>query len=369
MALFNEITAVHFRNFAKLNLKFDSGINVFIGENGQGKTNILEAIYFISLLRSFRCSNLKNLIQWQKSFSQLSGCIEHGENKTQLKIQFGKTRRLFLNSAQITRTSEFIGQIRCVPFVSEDIYLVYGSGSDRRKFIDITLSQLYPDYLSALQNFNKAIKSRNKLLKYGPINFKEIHAYDSILGIAGALITQYRYLFCNQLNEHLTSLSPVMLAKNDRIKIKYKFSYDLTAETKKLEEFKDAYLSALKANIDKDIQYRLTSVGPHRDDFTIFFNGKSLADFGSEGQCRIAVLILKMASGRLSNETNNSDVIYIIDDVFGELDKKRKESFLKSLKNIEQVFMTTTESGILDGVQDHSSIYRINDGNVINCKE
>ncbi len=368
MGLFSEITAIHFRNFTNLTLKFDSGINVFIGENGQGKTNILEAIYFISLLRSFRCNNLKNLIQWQQNFFQLSGCIEGARSKTRLKVQFGESRCLFINNTKITSGSEFIGRIRCVPFVSEDIYLVYGSGSDRRKFIDITLSQLYPDYLSSLRNYNKAIKSRNKLLKHEPVNFKAIDAYDSILGVAGALITRYRYQLCNQLNEHLADISPLMLANNDQLKLKYKFSYDSADKARTLEEFKNIYLNALKENIDKDIQYKLTSVGPHRDDFSIYFNEKSLADFGSEGQCRIAVLIIKMASGRLSNAANDNDVIYIVDDVFGELDEKRKKSFLKSLQDIEQVFMTTTENKIPDVIQ-HSSVYKINDGNVIKCKE
>ncbi len=368
MGLFNEITAIHFRNFTKLNLTFSSGINVFVGENGQGKTNILELIYFISILRSFRSNNLKNLIQWQQNSFLLSGCVECLNSKMKLSVQLGETRSLYLNNTKINRASEFIGRIRCVPFVSEDIYLVYGSGSDRRKFLDITLSQLYPDYLSALQNYNKAVKSRNRLLKCEPVNFKAIGVFDSILATAGALITQYRYRFCNRLNEHLTDISPIMLAGNDRIKIKYEFSYDISEKVQTQEEFQRSYLNALKKNIDKDSQYKLTSVGPHRDDFLIFFNEKSLNNFGSEGECRITVIILKIASGRLSNETDNNNVIYIIDDVFGELDEKRRESFLTYLQDIKQVFITTTDNKILDCLP-HSSVFNISNGKVVKCKE
>ena len=362
--MLENIAAVNFRNYSRLNLNFKSGIHALIGNNGHGKTNILEAIYFLSLLRSFRCNHLRNLIKEDNNSFHVSGHVQYVHNSARLDVSFGYVRRLSVNRVNVPKASEFIGRLHCVAFVPEDINLIQGIGGIRRRFLDIILSQVHPLYLSSLQQYSQALKSRNKLLKQDSVDSKTLKAFDTVLTTSGALVTLYRYQFCRALNTVINSISPSMLAPNDKITLHYHFSYSHQSPEGAQNDYEAEFRHALEVNFPKDIQHRFTVSGPHRDDFCMLFNGKSLSGYGSEGQRRIAVLILKMAAGKwLRNETDEGNVIFLLDDVLGELDNNRRRSLLEALNDVSQVFLTTTDESIVDEVKP-SVVFRVVNGTV-----
>ena len=195
MGIIRELGLNNFRNYQNSVVQLNDGICVLVGKNGQGKTSFLEAINFLSVLRSFRCQQLKNLVSWSHKVFKLKSVIEGQSLTTRLEIHSGEKRKLFLNGIPVYRATEFIGKICCIPFISDDIKLVRGMGSDRRRFLDTTLSQLFPGYLTVLRDYQKALQSRNSLLRNETLDTKSLEAFDSILIKCGALICHHRYRF------------------------------------------------------------------------------------------------------------------------------------------------------------------------------
>ena len=335
---------------------------MLIGENGQGKTNLLEAIYFLSVLRSFRCHQVKNLFSWgHKNFS-IKGVIREGHVRNTVEVRFGEQRQLLLNGTNVYKTSELLGQILCVAFVPEDLKLIRGTGKERRRFLDTVLSVLYPQYLSSLQDYYKILKSRNALLKRVPPKLELIESFDKVLVQAGAKISFYRTQFCRTLEQFIADLSNSMFPKEDKLRISYNFSYHLDSHENALSDIETAFGSAFRQNLSKDIDYQLTHVGPHRENFAVSLNNKVLQDYGSEGQCRLAVLILKMATGKLFlKERHDETIVFLVDDVTGELDKTHQRQFFELLNNADQVFFACTDKNNLSEINS-SIIFEIRDG-------
>ena len=356
MRFLKTISVSNFRNYVALHLSFDPGINVLVGENGQGKTSLLEAIYFLSVLRSFRCQQVKNLYRWGERTFSIKGVIESGIICTTLEIHYGEKRKLLLNGSNVYKASELLGHMLTMAFVPEDIRLVQGTGRERRRFLDTTLSLLHPEYLSLIQDYYKALKSRNLLLKRESLNSKLIKSFDSILIRTGARITRYRTQFCRILAEYMTPLSQNMFSKHHRLTLNYDYTYPSTVHMETVSDFEKALGAAFHKSVTKDLDYRSTHVGPHRENFTLFLNQKLLQDYGSEGECRLAVLILKMAAGELFlRERKKDPILFLVDDVIGELDKNHEQSFLQLLTRADQVFFACT---------DDDALYRMNSSTV-----
>jgi DNA replication and repair protein RecF len=361
----SEISLEKFRNYQNLSLDLSPGLNIFIGENGQGKTNLLEAIYFLSLLRSFRCKNTQNLKQFKCDSFNLSGTIKQDDTlPDRLEINYAEKRTLKVNNNPINKSSEFIRKINTVSFTPEDIELIKGAAGNRRQFLDILLSQLSPNYLSSLQNYNKALKARNKLLRNSSDNETYDTAmfatYDSLLIEYGTDISFARYDIIAKLENKIRHFNKSMFPEKRKMKVLYSSTISRTLSS--TEELKTSFRQKLKESFQKDLNRGITHTGPHRDDLLILLDGKSLSNYGSEGQCRLASLVMKMSSAeQLIEDNGTNNVLLLIDDVLGELDLERRTAFLRTIMRGDQVFIACTEIPEFCKTQEHIS-YRIVNG-------
>ncbi len=350
-----------YRNYERLDLAFAPGITVLVGDNGQGKTNILEAVYFLSILRSFRTNRIRDLNRWTTRGFTIYGEVEVGEQVHRLGLEYqDRSRRLRVNGDNIKRASDFIGRFFAVAFIPEDIELVKGSASDRRRFLDISLSQLQPGYLTSLQQYDRALKSRNALLRDSGSD-AAARAFDQILAREGAAIIDHRNALFDELKEVLEQTSRDLLPAASELQIRYQPSISGKHEDSREQEI----LQVLASNRERDRLRGLTHAGPHRDDFTFRLDGKPLGSFGSEGQCRLAALSLKLAKARYFLDRKDAgEVILLIDDVIGELDQRGRQAFLGTLRQARQVLLACTGVNELPAV-DGMTLLRVKQGTVL----
>lgn len=338
---------INFRNYDRCAIEFSPGINYLLGENGQGKTNILEAVYYLSLLRSFRTSQINNLRQWQKNVFHLSAeCSKDGGAKDHLAVSYGTERRLAVNGVPIARASDFINRFICATFIPEDLEIIKGPACLRRRFLDITISQLSPAYLKALQNYSEALKNRNIMLKQpGKYPLSTLTAYDYIIVKQGVAIEMARRDLSAKLNLALQKQSEIFFRQKKNLSLKF-----LTGLGTLLQDISDngaelaqLYHETLRKTLERDCREGNTRYGPHRSELHCLMDDNSLAFFGSEGECRAAALALRFACLEvLQQELGRAGVTLIVDDVLGELDQERRRAFLQQLNLAGQVLIAGT---------------------------
>ena len=348
-----------FRNYIDFDLSLSARVNMFVGANGQGKTNILESIYFLSMLRSFRTSQVRDIKRLTSNGFYIGAQVDtgHGWSK-QLEVEYFNTRKLKVDGNPIARASEFIRQIRAVAFSPEDIAIVTGNSGLRRRFIDMMIATLVPGYLVALQNYQTALKSRNALLRSSKGDVNMIKAYEHVLAQNGVVIVNYRKEYIKLLSDEIRLLLSEFKGDADFV-IRYKVQTGST----ELEP----YMDRLDRDRSKDMHRGQTSFGPQIDDFEIYYNQKLLRNFGSTGQCRLISLCMKMAKVNIfsAQESGQSSLIVLVDDVTGELDHETKSSFYQVINKAEQAFFTFTEHPD-DEYFDDAQSFTIANGNVVN---
>ncbi len=324
-----------FRNYARLDLEFGPGFHLLLGANAQGKTNILEAVYLMATLRSFRGVGGAQMVRHGQKGYFVGGKVV-GQATRGIKVYWSaRERKLSLDSQPVRRLTDYLGVLRVVVFCTEDTQLVKGTGRVRRRFMDLLLSQTHSTYLPLLQRYMRALRSRNALLKRRPVDEAALESFSRELVRLGDELTALR-------RELIPRLSPLARLAYRRV------SHDA-------EELRLEYEPAIKKNFavelansrDRERAYRSTLVGPHRDDLCLLLNEKSAAQFGSEGQKRTLAIALKMAQAEYLTGIHGSPPILLIDDVMGELDAERRAGFLPLLEKAReasgQVFMTCTE--------------------------
>jgi DNA replication and repair protein RecF len=324
-----------FRNYARLDVDFAPGFHLLLGDNAQGKTNILEAIYLLATLRSFRGVGSSQMVRHGQSGYFVGAKVEHlGGHEIKLYWS-SKQRSLTLDGRPIRRMAEYLGTLRAVVFCSEDIQLAKGPASRRRRFIDLLLTQTHPAYLALLQRYARAVRSRNALLKH------RANDPDSLEAFTREMIT-----LGNEIIGHRKKLLPVLVPL---VREAYK------RVTKGAEEFtleytpnvRSDFLVELRQSHGRERAMRTTLVGPHRDELLLQLDGKSVSQFGSEGQKRSVVIALKMAQAEYLTKLHGTAPILLIDDIMGELDVHRRSGLLPLLRRVHQshsqVFMTCTE--------------------------
>lgn len=335
----SSISLTHFRNYGHLEADFSPTLNVFVGKNAQGKTNFLEAIYFLALTRSHRTRSDKDLIQFDKDFLTVNGLLNRYSGQIPLDINLtSKGRTTKVNHLKQDKLSDYIGNMTVVLFAPEDLQLVKGSPSLRRKFIDIDLGQIKSLYLTDLSTYNHVLKQRNNYLKsVDKVDTIFLDVLDEQLADYGSRVVKQRLQFIEDLafeaNRHHNNISN----QAETIKITYKSTISGVTDT----DIKEAFLESLRENRRKDIFKRNTSVGPHRDDLEFFINGIN-ASFGSQGQQRSLILSLKLAEIELIKKTTGDYPILLLDDVMSELDNRRQTKLLESISEHVQTFITTT---------------------------
>jgi DNA replication and repair protein RecF len=324
-----------FRNYARLDADFAPGFHLVLGDNAQGKTNILEAIYLMATLRSFRGVGGTQMIRHGQRGYFVGGHVV-AQGTREIKMFWSACeRKLALDGQPVKKLTDYLGVLRTVVFCTEDLHLVKGTARARRRFVDLLLAQTQPGYLPLLQRYMHTVRARNALLKQRTIDEAALDSFSQELVKLGDEIIRAR-------RELAPKFSPLARLAYRRI------SND--AEELRIEyqpSVKKDFAVELAQSRPRERTYRSTLVGPHRDDLQLLLNGKSAAQFGSEGQKRTLAIALKMAQGEFLAGLHGSPPVLLIDDVMGELDVKRRGGFLPLLdqarKSGGQVFMTSTE--------------------------
>ena len=324
-----------FRNYTRLDTDFSAGFHVLLGDNAQGKTNILEAIYLMASLRSFRGVGGTQMVRHGAKGYFVGGKVI-GQGTSEIKMYWSTSeRKLSLNAQPVRKLSDYLGTLRVVVFCTEDLQLVKGTGRTRRRFIDLLLTQTDPSYLPLLQRYTRALRSRNAILKQRSIDPVALESFSAELIKCGDQLIRHR-------RDLIPKLSPLTRLAYRRI------SND--AEELRLEyqpSVKNDFAVELAQSRRRETTYRSTLVGPHLDEFSMQLNDRSAAKYGSEGQKRSLVIALKMAQAEYLTGLHGSPPILLIDDVMGELDIKRRAGLMPLLERAHhargQVFMTCTE--------------------------
>lgn len=355
----------HFRNYSQQDIEFNKGLNVFLGENAQGKTNILEAIYFLALTRSHRTRTDKDLLQFQEKELTISGLLHRTNGKVPLDIQLTEKGRITkVNHLKQAKLSNYIGHMNVVLFAPEDLQLIKGAPALRRKFIDVELGQIKPLYLADLTNYNHALKQRNAYLKSSDkVDETFLSVLDHQLAEFGSRVIQHRLDFLKKLEEFGNKKVQEISDQKEKLTIEYQSSIHFT----NTDNLVDTLLTEIEKSRKRDLFKKNTGVGPHRDDVAFFINGMN-AHYGSQGQHRSLVLSLKLAEIELMKEITREYPILLLDDVMSELDNNRQIKLLETITDTIQTFITTTSLDHLHKLPDSLKIFHIQSGTIVESK-
>ncbi|MBF0806582.1 MULTISPECIES: DNA replication/repair protein RecF [unclassified Streptococcus] len=358
-----ELEIHQFRNYKDVNLQFQPGLNVFLGQNAQGKTNLLEAIYFLALTRSHRTRFDKELTQFNSDNFRLQGVLSKLTGTLPLEVSWtSKGRMTKVNHLRQAKLSNYVGHMNVVLFAPEDLQLIKGSPNLRRKFIDIDLGQIKPTYLAELSHYQHILKQRNSYLKSAQsIDPHYLDVLDEQLAQYGARVIQHRLQFLNDLETVAKKQQEYLSQENEHLTIQYESSIDLQLDLQFLvKELAETLLQKRQTDILK----RTTSIGPHRDDVQFAINGMD-AKFGSQGQQRSLILSLKLAEIQLIKEVTRESPILLLDDVMSELDNQRQTKLLEAISGDIQTFLTTTSLDHLQTLPIDLQIFNIHQGEIL----
>lgn len=341
-----ELQLSNYRNYEKLSLQFSPKINVFIGENAQGKTNVMESIYVLAMAKSHRTSNDKELIHWDADYGKIEGVVRKKYGPLPIELTLSKKgKKGKINHLEQTRLSNYIGQMNVVMFAPEDLNVVKGSPQIRRRFIDMEIGQISSVYLYDLLNFQKVLKQRNHLLKMNQgksdMNDVMFDVYTEQYIQAAIKIIHKRFYFMELLQAWAEPIHSGISRGLEQLEIKYRpvsgMESDWTIE--KMTSHLEQKLVAAK---QRELERGITLVGPHRDDLQFLVNGYDVQTFGSQGQQRTTALSLKLAEIELIKQETKEAPILLLDDVLSELDDYRQSHLLNTIQGEVQTFVTTT---------------------------
>ena len=351
-----KIELKNFRNYKNQKLELNKNVNVLYGENAQGKTNIIESIFLCSMGKSFRAKKDKEMIKLDEDSCSVEVEYEKSDREGKIKIEIGNKKNIFVNDIKIKRLSELLGKINIVIFTPDDIEIIKGGPDQRRKFLDIMISQLKPNYIHILSLYQKTIEQRNNYLK----QIKEEQKDENLLEIWDEKLAEYAIKICEYRKEFIEKLKPKMEKLHKEItnnKEEIKIEYVTECLDKKI------YLDLLKERRKLDILKGFTTKGVHRDDFVIYINGRQLNVYGSQGQQRTSILTLKLAELNLIYDEIGEYPILLLDDFMSELDKSRRESLVQHIKET-QVIITCTDKLALENFEYLE--YNVKEGKIKN---
>ena len=344
----------NFRNYKNQEINLEKNINIFYGENAQGKTNIIEAIFLSSMGKSFRAKKDKEMIMLGEEKSNIEIEYEKTDRDGKIKIELGNKKIVYINGIKIKKLSELLGKVNVVIFTPDDINILKGGPQNRRRFLDIMISQLKPNYMYNLNLYLKTIEQRNNYLRQIRDERKSeelLDIWDEKLIEYAEKIYNYRKEFIDKIQEKILNIHKEITDNKELIKIDYKSDC----------EDKEKYHKLLKERRKLDIIKGYTTKGIHRDDFSIYINDKDLSIYGSQGQHRTTILSLKMSELDIIYDEIGEYPILLLDDFMSELDEKRRNHLLEKIENI-QVIITCTDKIKLENKD--ILIYNVKDGKV-----
>lgn len=357
-----KLMLINYRNYEKLDINFGKGVNVFIGDNAQGKTNILESIYYCAFAKSHRTTRDRELINWNnhEAYISLGIAKERLDKKIDIKILKDGKKAIKVNSIKINKIGELFGIFNVVMFSPEDLKIVKDSPGVRRRFIDMELCQLNKKYYYNIVQYNKVLNERNVVLKNRNLSEDMLDIYDEQLSSYGEYVIKERLKYIDKLNHYGKKVHKDITSNKENIEFKYQ------STIKDLSKVKENFYEALKKNRKKDIEKGISTIGPHRDDFSIFINNVDIKSFGSQGQQRTAVLTIKFASLRIIKEITNEYPVLLLDDVLSELDFSRKRYILSTIGEIQTIITCTGIEDICNYLDSNSKIFKVKNGIVSN---
>ncbi|WP_066195337.1 DNA replication/repair protein RecF [Gracilibacillus timonensis] len=365
-----QLRLLNYRNYHDLTVTFDDKINVIIGENAQGKTNLMESIYALAFSKSHRTTKDKELIQWEQNYAKIEGSIVKRKQRFPLEIQItNKGKKAKLNHLEQKRLSDYIGALNIVMFAPEDLNLVKGSPQIRRRFIDMEIGQVQPVYIYHLGQYMKILKQRNHLLKQIRQRKTEdltmLRVLTEQMMEHAVVILEKRLLFMTRLRKWAKQIHKGISRDLEDLDLQYAATVDISEESQK-EKIAVTLREAFENIEQKETERGTTLIGPHRDDLVFFVNGKNVQSFGSQGQQRTTALSLKLAEIELIHQEINDYPVLLLDDVLSELDDYRQSHLLDTIEGKVQTFISTTS---IDGIHhkqlEKAEIFRVNKGQII----
>ncbi len=358
-----------FRNLVSSALDFSPGINIFHGKNAQGKTNLLDAVYLLAHLSSFRTSRVSELVCWEKKRAKVEGLVQVGEETHKLKVSIGEGgRRLFVNDMMVKEPRDFFMGFRVVVFSPDQVDIIKGNPSNRRKYLDRSAFRRSSEHLVRVRNYNKVLRNRNISLKEGRIDLVDL--YGRQLARYGGVVTDARLKVVSQINEILSEIYYSVVGVKNNVEIKYesKWALDKEENISSMNEdiLEEKLYRSLKSTVSLDRSRGYTSLGPHTDDISFTLDGFSAGRFASQGQVRSIMVSLNMTEYHILHEILGDPPVVLLDDLSSELDVSRRRHLLNYINELEgQAFVTTTDTNFLNNDVERKE-FLVHDGVISN---
>ncbi|MFI3236401.1 MAG: DNA replication/repair protein RecF [Lachnospiraceae bacterium] len=358
--IIKSLELAQFRNYEQLNISFDKGINILYGDNAQGKTNVLEAIYLASTTKSHKNSKDRDMITFEQDEAHIRTNILKNEidYKVDMHLHKGKTKGIAINGLKIKKASDLLGLINIVVFSPEDLTIIKDGPSARRRFIDMELCQLDKSYLFHLNNYNKIIIQRNKLLRdiyFDKTLLETLDVWDEQLVFYGTKIIERRSSFIKELNQIVYEMHKKLSGEREELHLKYDPDIEI-----------NNFKGALIKKRDRDMKLGQTSVGPHKDDCIFMIGEEDIRKFGSQGQQRTAALSLKLSEIALVKKIIKDTPILLLDDVLSELDSNRQKQLLDSINDIQTIITCTGLDEFINNRFEINKIFKVTNGSIMN---
>lgn len=350
--IITDFTVNGYKNLKDISINLDKRMNIFCGENAQGKTNLIEAMWLCSGCKSFRGTRDKDFIGFEKDKAEIKlgfrDKIRHQEISFIVAKENIKDKRVALNGVKLSLLSKLFGSLKCVIFTPEDLELSKGSPENRRSFLDLCISQIKPSYVSAINKYDSILSQRNALLKeilYGRAGEESLGVWDEQLASTGSFISVFRHTYTKKLNIFTDKMYYDLTRQREKLSLHYNSTIfdNLDCRTDYKGEMAEAYLKKIKNNVKDDIKLGFTQLGIHRDDVITKINGLNSRDFGSQGQQRSIALVMKLSQAQILLDETGEAPIILLDDVLSELDLSRQDFVLNEIDNM-QLFVTCCDA-------------------------
>ncbi|AYE34331.1 DNA replication/repair protein RecF [Clostridium septicum] len=357
-----KLQLLNYRNYKVLDIDLGKYVNVFMGDNAQGKTNILEAMYYCAFAKSHRTSRDRELLNWESENAYVSLTIgkDRLDKKIDITILKDGKKAIRINKVKVNKIGELFGTFNVVMFSPEDLKIIKDSPGVRRKFIDMELCQLDSRYYYNLVQYNKVLNERNMVLKNRRLDEEILDIYDIQLSNYGHNIIIDRLKYIDKLNFYGKNIHKDISSGKEEVEFRY------ISLIKDLDNIENNFYELLKKNRKKDMERGITSVGPHRDDFSTLINGVDTKSYGSQGQQRSAVLTIKFSSLKIIKELTSEYPVLLLDDVLSELDFSRKRYILKTIGEIQTVITCTGIEDLTDYLDQNSKVFKVKNGEILN---
>lgn len=369
--ILNTIRLKNFRVHKNIELNFSDNLNYIVGGNGEGKTSILESVYYLCTTKSFNAKSDSEVVRFgEEEFEIYGNFTDLTKDKVTIKYSLSENKKSYLqNSKSVSRSSDVIGRFPVVLLTPADHSITQGSPIERRKFVDSVISQASETYLKILLDYNKTLRQRASLLtriKEGRQDnlLSELDAWTEKLVDAGADLIDHRIKFIKEFNNYIKDSYRVLLGDNESPGISYSF-----LENYEGQEIAEHFITLIRERQEDEIRRAANLIGPHRDDFILEINGINLRTYGSQGQHKTYQVVLRFAEFFYLKDITGKKPLFLLDDVFGELDTNRSIKISEYLRKVGQAFITLTDFSNLSflNIRKEDNVLRIQNGDIVNA--